>query len=60
MVRNILELLEILSLLYAFATVYGEKLEYNIKVVLFLVTQIVLMIGLNDYGFPNILYRYHI
>ncbi len=53
MVRNILELLEILSLLYAFATVYGEKLEYNIKVVLFLVTQIVLMIGLNDYGFPK-------
>ena len=47
MVRNILELLEILSLLYAFATVYGEKLEYNIKVVLFLVTQIVLMIGFN-------------
>lgn len=31
MVRNILELLEILSLLYAFATVYGEKWNIILK-----------------------------
>ena len=52
MVRNILELLEILSILYAFAAIYGKKLVYNIYSVLFIITEVILMIGINDYGMP--------
>ena len=55
MVRNILELLEILSILYAFAAIYRKKLEYNIQEVVFIVAEIVLMIGINDYGYPRYL-----
>ena len=59
MVRNILELLEILSILYAFSAIYRKKLEYNIQEVVFIVAEIVLMIGINDYGYPRYLALVH-
>ncbi len=53
MVRNLLPLFEILSILYGLAAVYGTKLKYNIYVVIFIVAEMVLMIGINDYGIPK-------
>lgn len=53
MIRNILPLLEILSYLYCFAAVYGKKMKYNIYAVLFAIGEMVIMLGINDYGFPT-------
>lgn len=53
MVRNLLPLFEILSILYGLAAVYGKKLKYNIYVVIFIVAEMVLMIGINDYRIPK-------
>lgn len=55
MVRNILELFETLAYLYCFAATYGKKMKYNIYVVIFVVAQLFLMTGMNDYGFPKYL-----
>lgn len=55
MVRNLLPLLEILSILYGLAAAYGSKLKFNIYVVVFIVSELVLMVGINDYGFPKYL-----
>lgn len=46
MVRNLLPLFEILSILYGLAAVYGKKLKYNINVVIFIVAEMVLMVGI--------------
>lgn len=53
MVRDLLPLFEILSILYGLAAVYGKKLKYNINVVIFIVAEMVLMVGINDYGIPK-------
>ena len=50
MVRNAIRLMEILSFIYAFAAVYGEKVRCNIYLVVFGVTELVLLSGINDYG----------
>ena len=50
MVRDIIRLMEIFSFIYAFAAVYGEKVKYNIYLVVFGVTELVLLSGINDYG----------
>ena len=55
MVRNVLQLFEALTYLYCFAATYGQKMKYNIHAVIFIVAQLVLMTGLNDYGFPRYL-----
>lgn len=55
MVRNVLQLFETLAYLYCFAATYGKKMKYNIHVVIFVVAQLVLMTGMNDYGFPKYL-----
>ncbi len=55
MVRNVLQLFETLAYLYCFAATYGKKMKYNIYVVIFVVAQLVLMTGMNDYGFPKYL-----
>ena len=55
MVRNLLPLLEILSILYGLASAYGCKLKINIYAVVFIVSDLVLMVGINDYGFPRYL-----
>lgn len=53
MVRNILQLFELLSYLYCFAATYGKKMKYNIYTVIFVVAELVLMTGLNEYGLPT-------
>lgn len=55
MTRNILQILEILTYLYCFASLYGQKMKYNIYTVVFTVLQLVLMEGINEYGFPQYL-----
>lgn len=55
MVRNILQLFELLSYLYCFAATYGKKMKYNIYTVIFVVAELVLMTGLNEYNFPRYL-----
>ncbi len=50
-----LELFETLAYLYCFAATYGKKMKYNIYVVIFVVAQLFLMTGMNDYGFPKYL-----
>lgn len=55
MVRNLLPLLEILSILYGLAAAYGCKLKFNIYAVVFIVSDLVLMVGINDYDFPRCL-----
>lgn len=53
MVRNVLPLLEILCYLYGFAACYGQRMKYNISAVVFMIGEMVIMIGINDYGFPR-------
>lgn len=53
MVRNLLPLLEILSILYGLAAVSGRKLVYNISAIIFVIAEMFLMIGINDYDFPK-------
>ena len=36
MTRNILQILEILTYLYCFASLYGQKMKYNIYTVVFI------------------------
>lgn len=55
MTRHILEFFEVLSYLYCFAAIYGKKVKFNIYVVVFMVSELVLMTGLNEYGFPKYL-----
>lgn len=55
MIRHILEFFEVLSYLYCFAAIYGKKVKFNIYAVVFMVSELVLMTGLNEYGFPKYL-----
>lgn len=55
MIRNILQLFELLSYLYCFAAAYGKKMKYNIYTVIFVIAEMVLMTGLNEHNFPRYL-----
>lgn len=55
MIRELLPLLEILAYLYCFAATFGKKMNYNIYGVIFIISEMILMIGINDYGFPKYL-----
>lgn len=55
MVRNVSQLLEILALLYCFSAVYARKLKCSIYMVLFIIAEMVLMMGINEYGAPKTL-----
>lgn len=56
MVRDIIRLMEICSLLYTIAAVYGEKLRCNIYVVTFAIVELVLLSGVNEYGLAPYLF----
>ena len=56
MVRNIIRLMEICSLLYTIAAVYGEKLRCNIYVVTFAIVELVILSGVNEYGLAPYLF----
>ena len=55
MIRELLPLFEILAYLYCFAATFGKKMKYNIYGVVFIISEMILMIGINDYGFPRYL-----
>lgn len=51
MVRDIMGLMEILSFLYMVAAVYNVKMKYNIYTVVFIVSELFLLSGINNHGF---------
>lgn len=55
MVRNLLPLFEILAYVYCLAAIYGKKVKYNIYTVILIVAEMILMLGINDYGLPTYL-----
>lgn len=55
MVRNAIRLMEILSFLYMVAAAYNVKLKYNIYAVVFVISELFLLSGINDYGFSSYL-----
>lgn len=55
MVRDIMGLMEILSFLYMVAAVYNVKMKYNIYTVVFIVLELFLLSGMNNYGFSSYL-----
>mgnify|MGYP000826161843 FL=1 len=55
MVRNLVPLLEILACLYCIAGTYGKKVRCNIYVVVFVIAEMLLLIGINDHGIPTYL-----
>ena len=55
MVRNLVPLLEILSCLYCIAGTYGKKVSCNIYVAVFVVAEMLLLIGIHDHGMPTYL-----
>lgn len=55
MVRNLVPLLEILSCLYCIAGTYGKKVSCNIYVAVFVIAEMLLLIGINDHGMPTYL-----
>lgn len=52
MVRDIMGLLEILSLLYTFSVVYDKKFSFNVYATVITIAQLVLLSGINNHGFP--------
>ena len=59
MVRNAIRLMEICSLLYTIAAVYGEKLRCNIHVVTFAIIELVILSGVNEYGLAPYLFCFN-
>lgn len=60
MVRNAIRLMEILSFLYMVAAAYNVKLKYNIYAVVFVISELFLLSGINDYGFHLIYWAFRI
>lgn len=52
MVKNIIVLVEILTCLYGIAATFGTKLKYNIWAVILIITEMILLTGINQYGLP--------
>lgn len=55
MVRNIMGLMEILSFLYAFAATYRAKVKCNIYTVVFAISQLIILSGMNNHGMTEYL-----
>ena len=52
MVKNIIVLVEILTCLYGIAATFGLKMKYNIWAVILIITEMILLTGINQYGLP--------
>lgn len=55
MVKNIIVLLEILTCLHGMAATFGLKMKYNIYAVILIITETILLTGINQYGLPTYL-----
>ncbi len=53
MVRDIIRLMEILSFLYMTAAVYNVRMKYNIYSVVLVVSELLLLTGINNFGFSS-------
>lgn len=52
MIRNALQLSEILTSLYCMSALYGRKMKYSIYAVVLIIADLFLYTGINEYGFP--------
>lgn len=52
MVRNVVFLLEILTFLYASAAIYGRKMKYDIYDVIYIIADMMLLIGIDEKTLP--------
>lgn len=53
MIRNIMQLFEILSLIYGLASVYGEKIKYNVYDALMILMEMILFSAINEKAIPD-------
>lgn len=52
MIRNVVFLLEILTFLYGFAAIYGRKMKYDIYDVVYIIADMMLLIGIDEQTIP--------
>lgn len=52
MIRNILQLAEIIAVIYCLAQLCGQKLKVDIYVTVLVLSDLFLFTGINEYGFP--------
>lgn len=55
MVRDIMGLMEIISLLFILAAVYNEKFKCEIYEVIFIISELIFISGINNHGWPSYL-----
>ncbi len=55
MIRNLKNLIELFAYLYCLAELFGKKFTVSIYVVVYIMLDMLLMIGINQYGFPEYL-----
>ncbi|MCM1143992.1 MAG: GHKL domain-containing protein [Blautia sp.] len=54
-IRNLKILMELFAYLYCLAELFGKKFKISIHAVVFIILDLFMMTGLNDYGFPEYL-----
>ena len=55
MVENIAILIELLTYIYCLAELFGKKLKISIHLVIYIILDMFLLTGINQYGFPEYL-----
>lgn len=55
MIKDIAILLEILTCLYGISASFNTKMRYNIYAVILIIAETILLMGINQYGFPTYL-----
>ncbi len=55
MIGNARDLLELLTYLYCLAELFGKKLKISIHLVIYIILDMFLLVGINQYGFPKYL-----
>lgn len=53
MIRNVVFLLEILTFLYGFAVIYGRQMRYDIYDVVYIIADMMLLIGIDEQTIPS-------
>lgn len=52
MIRNVLQLAEILAVLFCLSGLFGQKMKFDICAVVLIIADLFLFTGINEYGFP--------
>ena len=53
MVRNVKLLVELFAYLYCLTKFFGKHFKISIQLIIFIILEMFLLIGINDYGFPE-------